>query len=194
MLELRKSGYKTINGKKKLYYIYLCLFCGKEVEKLRCNGSRQNSCGCNHKFSSGRPIIHNESKSKIYSKWIHILTLSKKYNKGLYKDWQNYILFKIWLLRNGHCDKSYLEIIDINKEIGPDNCVISKERKKPESFNNNKIDFKTVVELRNEYKNLKVINKIKFLSDKYSILYNTMYRIINNSRWYDKDYKYVNLG
>lgn len=69
-MELIKKTKKVTakTGKKTLHQLglFLCSYCGKEVEKQLGNGARDKSCGC------FRPKRHGQCRTRLYNVWCNI--------------------------------------------------------------------------------------------------------------------------
>ena len=125
MLLIRKTTSKKEAGQLKMFGLFLCEACGKEVEKRLQHGMIQKTCGCGK---------HGGTKDDLYKVWKGIKrrcynSHEKKYHRyggrGIIvcDEWkENYLIFKQWAVENGY--KKGLQIDRINNDgnYEPDNC------------------------------------------------------------------------
>lgn len=114
--------------------------CGKKKVISASNLKRgaSKSCGCLRKELSSKRVtekntVHGDSRSRLYSIWCGIK--DRIYNKNnvnyenyggrgltLHHDWEDYVSFKEWALKNGYKENLTIDRIDNEKGYSPDNC------------------------------------------------------------------------
>lgn len=108
-----------------MQYLCQCDCGGTKVtlkQRLKCGDTK--TCGCKK---------HSESKTLIYGVWVGIkkrCLSGQKRNAHRYKDrgiglcleWQDFLTFKDWAVKNGYEEGLQIDRIDNNKGYSPENC------------------------------------------------------------------------
>lgn len=123
---------------------YLCLCdCGHEFVCMRTNivSGRQKSCGCLRRTSSsGRVIIHGQSKTKLYGVWRSMHSRCENRSQKSYlnyggrgitvcDEWKYFDAFFEWAMHSGYSIGLQIDRIDNDLGYSPENCrwVTQKE-------------------------------------------------------------------
>ena len=131
--------------------------CGKITEKLLLRSlltGNTKSCGCyNSELVIKRNSKHNFSKKRIYKIWLDMrkrcnnpnVKRSKNYYlKGIKvcEEWENFLNFYNWSLKNNYTDNLTIERIDNEKGYSPENCKwIPKSEQSKNRTTNHYIEY-----------------------------------------------------
>ena len=110
--------------------------CGNEkiVSSSSLVNGKSKSCGCYHRdVLINMTTTHGKSNTRLNKIWrgIKQRCLNKKakayekYGKvgiGICKEWEEFVPFMEWSLKNGYTDELTLDKIDNDKNYGPSNC------------------------------------------------------------------------
>lgn len=108
--------------------LFLCSYCGKEVEKQLSHGKRDQSCGCStYKILSTQ---NGHSSTRLYNTWrnmkLRCLDINNKYygKKGISvcKEWLEFMVFRAWAIENGYKKDLQIDRRNNNKSYSPKNC------------------------------------------------------------------------
>ena len=180
------KGIKKIGDRYRIYALFLCLVCLKEVIREKENGKRQKSCGC-------LKIKHGGKGTKLYMIWNSMKKRCLNLKSTNYKDyggrgiticndWLEFIPFRDWALNNGYKEGLQINRINNNGNYKPNNCNFVTSKENNRNRRGQKIKNKNMAnKIREEYK----INKyfLKDLAMKYNVSIATISMIINNKIW-----------
>jgi len=136
--------------------LFLCPYCGKEVERQMNSGKKYKSCGCmRDKLARESNTKHGDAKIKhifrLYRTWTDIKRRCYNKNEQAYKnyggrgiavcdEWKNdYVTFKTWALENGYKDNLSIDRIDNDGNYEPDNCKWSTRKEQARNTRSNKM-------------------------------------------------------
>jgi len=196
---IRKTQVKESSTKKSRssYGIFLCPFCGKEVEKQLSQGRRIRSCGCHNpnpnlthgetrRFGSGR-------KNHLYGVWQGIKSRCSNPNTARYPhyggrgitlcdEWQHsYESFAAWAKDNGW--RRGLQIDRVNNDAGysPENCRVTTPTENIRNSTRTKLTLDAARSIRRRFVHRKVTREM--LAEEYSISVSTVGRVLSNKLW-----------
>ena len=121
----RKTKMYKVAGQMKMFGIFQCPECGKEVEKRLQHGKIQKTCGCKK---------HGGYADNLYKVWSGIKRRCNNPNEDSYDryggrgivvcdEWKNkYPPFKIWAEANGYRKGLQIDRINNDGNYEPDNC------------------------------------------------------------------------
>lgn len=131
MLELVRTFYKSVNGKKIKYGLFLC-DCGieKEIRLYNVVCGSTKSCGCYYKNNI---IKHNSCGTRLYAIYNSMLSRCNNKNNHAYcdyggrgikicKEWSDFRNFKSWAIENGYNESFEIDRIDNDGNYEPSNC------------------------------------------------------------------------
>lgn len=112
---------------------------------------RVKSCGCKKAIDTGnRRRIHGENKTRLHQIWV---AMRGRCHHDRYKnyggrgisvcpEWENYVNFRDWALKNGYADDLTIERVDVNGNYEPSNCkwISSAEQAK-----NRRSNFRIII-------------------------------------------------
>lgn len=175
MLLVAKLPGEKIYRKWSSFGIFFCPYCRSYVKKMRSGGKRDKSCGCyGHQLTGKAHITHGDcrnnnknNKSRIYN----ILDSMKQrcYNENhknyknyggrgikICKEWDNYIIFKIWALNHGYKDNLEIDRRNNDGNYEPSNCRWITRKKNLRNTRRTKLNEDKVRKIRSLYKNVKI--------------------------------------
>ena len=188
---IRSAGYHLVtSGKYKASFgIFLCSYCGKEVERRIGNGHRDKSCGCVYsKLISDTLTKHGSCKNgkidRIYEIWNGMNRRCCDEKDSNYKwygvkgiivcdEWKNdYVKFRNWALENGYKDNLTIDRINNNGDYCPENCRWATQKVQQRNRGNNHlITYKGKTHCIAEWAEI------------LGMKYQTLLRRINYSKW-----------
>lgn len=177
--------------------LFLCPYCNKEVEKIRGNGLKTQSCGCHrNKAVSEKLTKHGQSKggqhSRVYRIWSDIKTRCRNTDRPQYKwyggkgidycaEWESFEVFLKWSLENGYSDGLQIDRVDNNKGYEPVNCRWVTQRENNRNRSSTKLTESDACDIKNHPQRGKTSKEV--LSIKYGV---STYTI--DSVWYGKNW------
>lgn len=141
--------------------------CGTE-KKIRFNSvvtrNMTKSCGCLSLVANAAMAKHRDCTTKLYGRWI---SMRKRCNSTRYKyyggkgikvckEWDVFLNFKEWAIKNGYKDELTIDRIDGNGNYEPSNCRwISNKEQQNNLKSNKKITYEgkeyTVTQLAEKF-------------------------------------------
>jgi hypothetical protein len=172
--------------------IFLCSFCGKEVEKRAAIGKRDKSCGCaRYKKSHGET---SNGRTRLYVTWQSMKYRCDNKNHKSYKDygakgikvcdeWYNFSVFKEWAINNG-----YNDILTIDRKLSdrnycPENCHFISLEANSIKRKGVVLNFEKACEIREKKASG---SSFSHLSNEYSVSISHVRDIVNMKKWSKK--------
>lgn len=176
-------------GKKSLHRfgLFLCSYCGKEVEKQLSNGKRDKSCGC------FRPKRHGQCRTRLYNVWSNMKArcYNPKNNRfycygkrgiKVCDEWRgSYLKFMKWAMENRYEKSLQIDRKNNNKGYSPENCRFVTPTENIHNQSTTKLNFKAVSLIRRQY-SVGNISQME-LAKKYNISKSSVWYIVNNIYW-----------
>lgn len=195
-LGVRKN--KTGNGSCS-WSLFFCPYCKTLVEKIRSNGLRTQSCGCNRDKAVGEKLrkhgaSNNGENSRLYRIWTDIKTRCRNKNRHQYKwygargidyceEWESFEPFLDWALKNGYSETLQIDRIDNDKGYYPENCQWITGVENTRKRSTTKLNVDQVIEIKSTKDRSK--NSKAYLATKYSVSVSTIEAIMYNRIWKD---------
>lgn len=185
MKHLRKLNEKYSNGNYK--HVFECPICLNEKITQLSNGKRDKTCGC--VLTPVNTIT--EKKRRLYECWANMKTRCKnpnykkshRYNRRgikLYQEWERFIPFQEWALKNGYKDNLTIDRIDNDGDYCPENCRWVSNKENHRNSSQVKINIDKANDIRILYK--KGVSTFE-LSKVYLISQTQIYNIIRDKQW-----------
>lgn len=169
----------------RAHYIFKCPRCEGEVRRVL-TARKSKTCGCQH-----RERKHPENSRKIARVWANMKKRCRNKATWNYKryggrgikvceEWQEFIPFYKWVMKNGYCEGKQIDRIDNNGGYYPENCRIVDPTVNARNKSNTRLSIEKVKVIRELYRTGK---KQAVLSEMYSVSRQLIWQVVHNKIW-----------